>query len=861
MPTNENARRGGNPGERKYLNQNPKSSAASSIDIATVARAALEQSERILATWLPDGKRQGAEWLARNPTRDDANPGSFSVNLLTGKWSDFATDTDKGGDLVALVAFLDNLSQPEAARRLADFLGMDGGQAPDRRPHRAAPGQPTQAPKPAAPLAPIPEAALAVRPLVHPRHGQPTATWTYRDEAGRPLFFQCRFDPPQGRKGYAPQTWSADGWRWQAPPSPRPPYGLDRLAAAPATPVLVCEGEKAADAAQGLFPNHVIIASLNGAQSPQRTDWRPIQGRRVYLWPDADAPGKLYAATVAQLALEAGAATVAILDLGSIALDPATGETRDLPAGYDAADALAAGWTAATLAQSAIWVSHPDAESTNPGAPSGEDVEWPPPQAIVSKFEVAPYPSDALPPGLRAAVDEVVSFVQAPYAMCAASALAALAMAGQGLLDVRRAPRLVGPVSLFILVIGTSGERKTAVDAAFQRPLRAWELEQRQTLAGALRDHKAELAAWNAELAGIQDAIRAAAKSAKPTGELKAYLKTLQGQEPPAPLVPRLIYSDVTSEALAYRLATGWPSGAVSSDEGGAVLGGHSLKADNQVGAMALLNNLWSGTDFTVDRKTGPSFAVANVRASVNLMVQSEVLQDFHERSGRLASGSGLYARFLVCHPESTIGTRPYREPPATWPAVGAYERRILDLLALDLPRDAAGQLKPTMLDLDPEAKSAWVEFFDGIEGELGAGGQLRQVKDVAAKIADQAARVAALFHLYEQGPTGTIGAAAMAGAIRIVGWHLLEARRFFGELALPQEIGDALRLDTWLRAEAKAGAGLTIPRRLAQQMGPVRDGTRLDAAITELRNLDRINVVKVGRRVNLVLNPYLEGL
>jgi hypothetical protein len=84
------------------------------------ARASLSA---LLARWLPDGRREGREYVARNPTRRDRRPGSFKVNLATGRWADFATG-DRGGDPVSLVAYLFDLSQGEAAWRLADMLGV-----------------------------------------------------------------------------------------------------------------------------------------------------------------------------------------------------------------------------------------------------------------------------------------------------------------------------------------------------------------------------------------------------------------------------------------------------------------------------------------------------------------------------------------------------------------------------------------------------------------------------------------------------------------------------------------------------------------------------------------------------------------
>jgi hypothetical protein len=72
---------------------------------------------------LPGGKVIGAEYVVRNPKRDDRRPGSFRINLRTGRWADFATD-DRGGDLISLVAWRLDLTQANAARWLADFLHL-----------------------------------------------------------------------------------------------------------------------------------------------------------------------------------------------------------------------------------------------------------------------------------------------------------------------------------------------------------------------------------------------------------------------------------------------------------------------------------------------------------------------------------------------------------------------------------------------------------------------------------------------------------------------------------------------------------------------------------------------------------------
>jgi hypothetical protein len=93
------------------------------LDFAAVNAAARRELPHMLGRWLPDGKAQGHEYVARNPRRSDRNAGSFKVNLQTGRWCDFATN-DKGGDPISLAAYLFGLSQADACRKLAAMLGV-----------------------------------------------------------------------------------------------------------------------------------------------------------------------------------------------------------------------------------------------------------------------------------------------------------------------------------------------------------------------------------------------------------------------------------------------------------------------------------------------------------------------------------------------------------------------------------------------------------------------------------------------------------------------------------------------------------------------------------------------------------------
>lgn len=482
---------------------------------------------------------------------------------------------------------------------------------------------------------------------------------------------------------------------------------------------------------------------------------------------------------------------------------------------------------------------------------------WPNPQPLAAKVEPEPYPLDALPLSIRAAVEEVASFVKAPVPMVASSALAALSLAIQSHVDVKRAEKLHGPVGLFLLTIADSGERKSTCDGFFTRAIRDYEEAQAEAAKPALKDYKAAIDAWEAKRNGIKEKIRRLAKEQKATTSMESALRVLEHDKPEPPRIPRLLYADATPEALAYGLAKQWPSGGVVSAEAGIVFGSHGMGKDSVMRNLGLLNQLWDGTSLTIDRRSTESFTVRGARLTVALQVQEPTLREFFTRSGALARGSGFLARFLVAWPESTQGQRPFTDPPANWPHLTAFHRRIAAILDQPVPIDEDGALTPPMLPLTPEAKEAWVKYHNAIEGELSSGGELYDVRDVASKSADNAARLAALFQMFEAA-AGAIGADAFEGASRITAWHLHEARRFFGELALPAELADAARLDSWLIEYCQRERTHLVPTREAQRLGPIRDKAKLTAALRELEELDRVKVTQEGRRKAIKVNPAL---
>ena len=307
------------------------------IDFDGINESALANYPGLLEEWLPGGKKEGPEYLSTNPTRADSKAGSFSINVNSGKWGDFATG-DSGGDPISLYAYLFSMSQGEAAKALAERLGMDSGRpAPRRgtkRPKNETTGKKSTTIWTA--ILPVPDDAPDP-PLKHYRLGEPSARWPYLDGDGLLFGFVCRFDKPDGGKEVVPLVFASSDngrreWRWQSFDKPRPLYGLDRLAAQTRANVIIVEGEKCADALQVLLPEVVVVSWPGGGKAVKHAHFVPVFGRKVVIWPDNDGPGLATAQEIAGILAEP------CPDLRLLRTP------EDKPKGWDVADAIAEGW-------------------------------------------------------------------------------------------------------------------------------------------------------------------------------------------------------------------------------------------------------------------------------------------------------------------------------------------------------------------------------------------------------------------------------------------------------------------------------------------------------------------------------------
>lgn len=467
-----------------------------------------------------------------------------------------------------------------------------------------------------------------------------------------------------------------------------------------------------------------------------------------------------------------------------------------------------------------------------------DDIEEPPELFWIPKTKPAAFPMIALPSILADAVIERHQYGGEPLSLIATSAISAASLVCQALADVARDSCLGGPLGLFLLVIADSGERKTAVDRHFAAPIREWFDEYRKNIEPDIKEAIARHLGWEAERAGIVKAITAAEqrgkedKAGRSVEALKQRLAEHAMEEPPVVSYPYMFFSDFNAASIGAALTDGWKSAAVWTAEGGAFVGNNGSLPENLMLTLAMLNELWDCGRYENSRKVASRIDIKGARLTAGLMMQESVFQAFAEKQEGLARGIGLFSRFLITWPESAIGTRPYKKP-GPMSAYEAYRRRVTEILNRHMPTDpATRELVPPVLTFSPDAKKAWVDFYDTAERLLVAGGRYHTIKDIGAKAGENCARLAAIFHMLE-GHQGNIDAELVQRAATIMEFYLNEALRVFDVAeALPAE-KKALALLKWVQSGHN-----TFNRQIINRTGPsaVRKSSDMTEALKILK-------------------------
>jgi hypothetical protein len=478
------------------------------------------------------------------------------------------------------------------------------------------------------------------------------------------------------------------------------------------------------------------------------------------------------------------------------------------------------------------------------------EASWEPVSGF-GRFDLPPFPLDALPDWMEKYAEGLAVATQTPPDLAAMLSIANVSAAMAGKVAVRVREDWIEPVNIYSLTGLDVGNRKTAVHDATKTPLEEFEASLIRDAQPKIADAKIE---YDMTVMRLEHLKKAAAKEddrqrrAQMIEDAKEIAKDLQEMKVPA--VPKLIASgDITPEAIASALADQDGRLFVSSDEGELfqMLAGRYGNGAN----FEIVLKSHTGGKIRVDRR-GRSEIIERATLTIGMTVQPDVLRGIAENPAFRARG--LTARFLYTLPPSLVGRRKSTPEPLSEEAQSEYSRRIKTLAAISKIEAEDGKREPSLVRLSAEARDYLTAFMEEIEPQLAEGGELRAVGDWANKLAGAVVRLAAILHFAERSfdpmSVREIPAKAIKSAIKIGRYLIPHAQAAYAQMGADPEIEDAKYVLRWIE-NTKSAAEPVFTRCEAQNWNSVRfpKVTDIDPALKLLEAHGYVRPVETRRK------------
>jgi len=399
------------------------------------------------------------------------------------------------------------------------------------------------------------------------------------------------------------------------------------------------------------------------------------------------------------------------------------------------------------------------------------------------------YPVDALPPVIRNAVREVSGKLDVPAVIAVHTALGVVSLACQNFISVQCPNYPPTPCALFLWTISNTSGGKSLMEQRFLRKVVEFENKSKEGAAARMSDYKAELKIWNDDDRRLSKEYRDAEPGSEQATLIRERRLLHEKARPVKPEARELRYADLSPQGLRDALVANGAIGILSPEAGPAING-------MTFSQPAMLCGYWSGEDRPVALVSGSRRADAP-RLTMSVMFQDDRFREYMKNRGADAFGTGLLARILPAFPmtfdwkgqKTTVGDVPE-------PALDLFNSRVAEVLAQPVPE------KRLVRQLADGARHYWKLFREAVHRELICSDHSENIKSFFRKLAEQAARIAGLFHYFD-GEPGDVSAEAMKSAIALCEWYAHEFFRIFSEFAPSQQQMEneaAQKLLAWLK-------------------------------------------------------------
>jgi len=603
------------------------------------------------------------------------------------------------------------------------------------------------------------------------------AHWAYHSEKGEEIGHTARYQAGDD-KDIIP-FFKREGGKWKSggAEKPRPLYNRHDLHRHQSKPVLVAEGEKAADAARRVVGEHYVCSTWpGGTNAVLYADWQPLQGREVIIWPDKDGPGDKAAKDVANQCRKVGAKSVKVVK-------PPDG----VESGWDLADAEAEGWTGDQIRK---WIEQACASDGSGSQAAVKDTH---PEPLPDELlPVAPFDFDLLPESLRQWVEDIAERIQCPPDFVAAAVMAALSVLIMRKVGIRPQAKTDWTVicNLWALIVGRPGVLKSPALEAALAPLK-------RLIAAAMDEYQKADTTYQIEAQAAKLRKEAAEKQARkaleknPGADLLALLAV---DEVGPPRLKRYIANDTSPASLGELLRQN-PYGLLAfRDEIVSLL--KSLDKEGAEEGRGFYLTAWNGdSSYTFDRiGRGLNLYIPAVCLSVLGGTQPGRLSEYISDAVKGgAADDGLIQRFGVLVWPDTGGRW---KDVDRWPDTEAKNRAFkvfdyldrLDPLEIGAEQDTDPDGTPDgipYLRFEPAALELFLEWRTDLERRLR--GELHPaLESHFAKYRKLIPSLALITHLADSG-TGPVSERAILQALAWGEYLETHAQRAYGSVSQPE--------------------------------------------------------------------------
>lgn len=349
------------------------------------------------------------------------------------------------------------------------------------------------------------------------------------------------------------------------------------------------------------------------------------------------------------------------------------------------------------------------------------------------------YKEDSL---LESAVVEATSALQVSREMALTSALGAMSVACQGLVDVKQPTGNKVNTSLMLLTIAESGERKTTTENHFFESLREFQKTQIGVHKKDQQQYINKFEVWKHKKSALVSLLKKAVKNGEDSSKVEASLESLAGEEPKERRIHKFIYEDATPQALIQMMNKKSKNACLLSSEANSIFNGRVF------GELHMINSLWDGGEVIVDRVSTGSFHLWDARLTLALMTQESVIEEFMSKRGEKARGMGFLARFLTVKPAQMAGNR---DKDKLWELkeLEQFNNKVRVLMSESWSREQSGEER-SVVEFSSSAGKLWIQYSQDIEREMQQYRVYDQYKDHASKLMDNISRVAGVVHYFE---------------------------------------------------------------------------------------------------------------